>query len=324
MLSNFVSGWQAVRQRFRAVAKRADAMPLLSDEEIAVLAESLESWRSKGAWKERLSQAMRQGRQSSRFRGSGMEYEESRPYLPGDELRHINWRLMARTGEAFSKRFEETRQSQWWILLDCRESMRFGTRKRLKATQAARLSGALAWMAQSEGLRLNLLRLDEELSSLPTLFGRDLFSQTMKFSSQACPPKEGANWPGLEAALNHLLPQFRGGDRLWILSDFYDLSDHSLQLIYALSECLNLHAIWLRDPVENALPDISGMSLHSAGSKALHIQNRQQLEAYQAWAQAYFSAGECRLRQAGVEMSFIESTDEVEDFMSRLLHQLEL
>ncbi|WP_319380504.1 DUF58 domain-containing protein [Thiomicrorhabdus sp.] len=323
MWSDLSRVWNALKRQASAPIEAQEAA-LLSEEEIADLANSLTLWRSNGAWKERLSQALRQGRQTSRFRGSGMEYEESRPYQAGDELRHMNWRLMARTGEAFSKRFEETRQSQWWVLLDSRESMRFGTRKRLKVTQAARLAGILAWIAQNEGLRLNLLRLDQELAHLPTLFGRNLFPQTMAFANQACPASNRIRWPSLEAALDHLLPKLKGGDRLWILSDFFDLSEQNLQRFSALSQSLNLHALWLIDPVEKALPEIPGMRLRSSETIDFQIQTPDQLAAYRTWAKAYFSDGERALCQAGVEASFIETTAEVEALLPILLRQLEL
>ena len=69
-------------------------------------------------------------------RGYGLDYEESRVYQPGDDLRFMNWRLTARSGEPHIKVFREERRPSAFILLDRRNGMRFGTRLRLKVTQA--------------------------------------------------------------------------------------------------------------------------------------------------------------------------------------------
>jgi len=65
-----------------------------------------------------LSHAMRQGEQLSPFTGSGFEYQESRPYQMGDEIRRINWPLMAKTGKAYTKYFQEERQAKalFWLI----------------------------------------------------------------------------------------------------------------------------------------------------------------------------------------------------------------
>ena len=90
----------------------------------------------------------------SAFRGRGMEYAESRPYTPGDDVRHIDWRVTARTGRAHSKVFQSERDRVTMLLVDRAPSMYFGTRVRLKSVQAARLAAVLAWAAQAEGDRL--------------------------------------------------------------------------------------------------------------------------------------------------------------------------
>jgi len=91
----------------------------------------------------------------SAFRGRGMEYAESRPYAPGDDARHIDWRVTARTGRAHSKVFQAERDRVTMVIVDRSPSMYFGTRVRLKSAQAARLGATLAWAAFAEGDRLS-------------------------------------------------------------------------------------------------------------------------------------------------------------------------
>ena len=77
------------------------------------------------------------GERSSAYSGSGYEFAENQLYVAGDDSRFINWRMLARTGKLYRKVFHEERRPQLWVVVDKRASMRFGTNKRLKVTQAA-------------------------------------------------------------------------------------------------------------------------------------------------------------------------------------------
>ena len=70
------------------------------------------------------------------------------PTIAGDELRFMNWRATARTGEPHMKVFREERMPAVFIVVDRRQSMRFGTRKRLKVTQAVRAAAVTAFFAR--------------------------------------------------------------------------------------------------------------------------------------------------------------------------------
>src|SRR5699024_3194729 len=85
-------------------------------------------------------------------RGRGMDYLESRAYQPGDDVRHLDWRLTARSGRLHTKVFQEEGEQRVMLLLDSRASMRFGTRERFKSVQAARAMALAAWhVAQAGG-----------------------------------------------------------------------------------------------------------------------------------------------------------------------------
>lgn len=90
-----------------------------------------------------MSDATQQGAAQSRSLGAGMEFAESQVYQPGDDIRFLDWRLMARKQQAYTKWFEPERLASWCLLLDESASMRFGTRRYLKVQQAVRAFGAL-------------------------------------------------------------------------------------------------------------------------------------------------------------------------------------
>jgi uncharacterized protein (DUF58 family) len=91
---------------------------------------------------------------SSRFRGRGVDYVESRAYQPGDDIRQMDWRLTARSGKPHTKLFQEEREQSILLIVDCNPSMRFGTRVRFKSVQAARAAALVAWAAVHGGDRV--------------------------------------------------------------------------------------------------------------------------------------------------------------------------
>ncbi|MGD4604779.1 DUF58 domain-containing protein, partial [Xanthomonas citri pv. citri] len=91
-------------------------------------------------------------------RGRGMEYAESREYVAGDDARHIDWRVTARTGRAHTKLFQAERERLSLIVADTSPALFFGTRVRYKSVQAARAGAVAAWLAQRQGDRIAALR----------------------------------------------------------------------------------------------------------------------------------------------------------------------
>lgn len=103
------------------------------------------------------TRAAQAGQQSSRLYGRGMDYAESRVYQPGDDVRRLDWRLTARSGELHTKLFQEEREGRLLILLDTHASMRFGTRVRFKSVQAARAAALAGWYAVRAGERVGAM-----------------------------------------------------------------------------------------------------------------------------------------------------------------------
>ncbi len=98
--------------------------------------------------------SLQSGPWRSAFRGRGIEFDETRIYQAGDDVRTIDWRVTARTGRVHTKLFHEERERPVLLLLDQRAAMRFGTRSAFKSVAAARAAAALAWAARDGGDRV--------------------------------------------------------------------------------------------------------------------------------------------------------------------------
>ena len=91
------------------------------------------------------------------FKGRGMEFDEVRPYVPGDDVRSIDWNVTARTGEPHVKRFVEERELTVMLLVDVSASQDFGSGRRSKLEAAVELSALLALSAVENGDKVGML-----------------------------------------------------------------------------------------------------------------------------------------------------------------------
>ncbi|MBN2647490.1 MAG: DUF58 domain-containing protein [Thiotrichales bacterium] len=281
----------------------------LDDAHLHSLLAQLDAWRLQAEWGRLPSTQPLQGVQWSRQQGSGSEFAESRPYAQGDEIRHLDWRLMARSGEVFSRRFEESRQAQWVLLVDLREPMWFGTRRQFKVSQMLNWLGLVVWQAQRHNVNVQLWVLAQQLHRLtvPQFSGQAAVLAYLQLLNQPqsvwLPQQASAMQPGdsLSKALQHLLPQVASGARLMVFSDLHDLAltPKLSEQLAAWRKQLVLQFCWFYDRAEVALPPVSGLTLVSRLGVRLRLDQSCDYQAYQEWAQTHFQDLERILVRSG-------------------------
>ena len=198
------------------------------------------------------------GQGLSPMRGRGMEYAESRAYAIGDDARHIDWRLTARSGTPHTKLFQAERERLTLLIADTAPSLYFGTRVRFKSVQAARAGAIAAWAAVRDGDRVAALRGSERDPPVPPAAGARGALRVLDALVRwyARPPDDDA---GMNAALDHARRVLRPGSRLVLLADpasieavpgerWAALSMHNEVVVLLLSDPLE------RDPPQAALP----------------------------------------------------------------------
>jgi len=193
------------------------------------------------------------GHALSPLRGRGMEYAESRDYVAGDDARHIDWRLTARTGRAHTKLFQAERERLTLVVADTAPSLYFGTRVRFKSVQAARAGAVAAWAAARDGDRIAALRGSvREPPITPASGARGalrVLDALVRWYSQ--PPEEDA---GLAVALDHAQRLLRPGSRVVLLADPRSISDIPERRWPALAQHHEVVVLVLTDPLETAPP----------------------------------------------------------------------
>ncbi|MBF0157737.1 MAG: DUF58 domain-containing protein [Magnetococcales bacterium] len=192
----------------------------------------------------------------SPFRGRGMEFEEVRPYQPGDDIRHMDWRVTARTGHPHTKLFREERESPLIILVDLNPSMAFGTRVAFKSVVAARVAALLAWNGARHGDRIGslLLAAGREWMTRPAGGKRGVLPLLAHLDRCMPVPSPGAAVVPMAPALDHLEHLLHPGSRLFLVSDCLGLDGGGWSRLGALSRHQEVALVHIFDPLEAALP----------------------------------------------------------------------
>ena len=195
-----------------------------------------------------------QGHALSNQRGRGMEYAESREYAVGDDARHIDWRLTARSGKAHTKLFQAERERLTLIVADTAPALYFGTRTRFKSVQAARAGAVAAWLAARDGDRIAALRGAHREPPVAAASGPRGALRLLDALARwyARRPEDDA---GLQVALDHARRLLRPGARLLVLADPQSLDGVPNATWPALSLHADVTVLLLVDALELSPPE---------------------------------------------------------------------
>jgi uncharacterized protein (DUF58 family) len=237
---------------------------------------SLSAQGSRLAVPQRHVRAQQSGQRLSRLKGRGMEFDEVRPYMPGDDVRNLDWRVTARTGKAHTKLFREERERPILVSVDYRATMFFATKGVFKSVQAARLASLLAWMANRDGDRVggqvftdqtlhdykpqkgrhSVLRLLNDLAgqSTPPWLDKELDEELNQPLADSNSGESITDKPPLLHAYQRLARHARPGNMIFLISDFRDWDNATRLQITRMARHSDVVMIFIYDPLETSLP----------------------------------------------------------------------
>ncbi|HEY0230530.1 MAG TPA: DUF58 domain-containing protein [Dokdonella sp.] len=211
----------------------------------------------------RRSPALRAGGNSSRWRGRGVDFRESRIYQAGDEIRHMDWRVTARSGKPHTKLFEEEREQGLLLAMDLNPGMRFGTRVRFKSVQAARAAALLAWMASAAGDRVGALGFGGGINGeVKPAGGRRGVLHVLRALRDWDASADNAMQEPLSRGLARVRRLLRPGMRMVLLSDGFSTDAEAAQLLPQLAGRHEIALVLLRDALELDAPPPGRYALH--------------------------------------------------------------
>lgn len=222
----------------------------------------------------------------SNFRGRGIDFEEVRSYQPGDDIRTIDWRVTARTGNAHTKLFREERERPVLVVVDQRNSMFFGSSHCFKSVLAGHLASLLAWSALNGGDRVGGLVFNElghqeirPRRSRKTVL--TLLSQIASYNA-SLPVDSASEEEHFASMLSNLRRIARPGSSLFLISDFRGASQEGArEHLFELAKHTELTALACSDPMEAELPRAGTYAVTNGTERSeLQTGDRQLRDSY--------------------------------------------
>jgi uncharacterized protein (DUF58 family) len=203
------------------------------------------------------------GQYHSVFKGHGMEFEEVREYLPGDEVRSIDWNVTARFGHPYIKKFKEERELTVILIVDVSASGQFGSVRQTKNELAAELAAVLAFSAIRNNDKVGLIMFTDQIEKyVPPKKGRRHVLRVIREILAFQPKGRGTN---LKAALDYLNHVQSRRAVTFVLSDFQVQDEETVRKkLRVASKRHDVVALSLRDPREEVLPAVGLVELRDA------------------------------------------------------------
>jgi len=289
------------------------------------------------------------------FKGRGMEFDEVRPYVPGDDIRAIDWNVTARTGEPHVKRFVEERELTVMLLVDVSASQDFGSGRRSKLEAAVELSALLAMSAVENGDKVGLLLFHggADLYIPPRKGGkhalrvvREVLARGEAEPDRPPPrsfllelPRAVRRWfarlqqrtqreprrsTSIAAALELCRKVLPRKTVLFLISDFFD--DGYLEALRGANRKHDVVAALVTDPRELEMPPAGLVQLEDAESgksQLVDTQSTQFREELAKLGEARRQKLEQELRSSGIDLIAFDAAGSMVDPLLRFFRQRE-
>lgn len=224
----------------------------------------------------RLACAAQSGLKRSSIRGRGMEFFESRPYISGDEVRNIDWKVSARLSKLYTKIFIEEKDRPCYLMIDLGPQMFFGSRNCFKSVLALKIAARLAYAAVAGGDQVGAMIFKaHEILQSPDTKNRAHLSRLLAMLARASLDsgehlRQDDFWP---MALSRVLNKVKNGALLFIISDFLGFNNTAAAWLYQLRRKADILVLSLSDPLEKEIPAI-GLVGMSYGEHKLRLDTK--------------------------------------------------
>ncbi len=250
--------------------------------------------------------------------GMSMDFAEHRLYMPGDDIRRIDWRLYARTDRLYRKEFEADTVMNFSILVDVSASMGYGSGTVTKLDYARFLAACLAYFAHGQRDRVGLVTFDSDIVEMVPPSAKHLPTLLHTIA------RARAERPGnLETPFQKLVEHFRRRSLVLLISDLYAEPTQVIDAIRLLRQRRNdVMVIQVLDPAELEFPFDQSMQIEDMETGANHPVVPDYLrEQYQTAIRAHIADIETRLVKEGVDYAMFNTSQPLDyalfDFLSK-------
>ncbi len=268
------------------------------------------------------------GRMQSSMRGRGLTFEELRDYLPGDDIRSIDWRVTARTAKPVVRVYSEEKERPALVVVDQRINMFFGSRRAMKSVTAAEAAMLCAWRILGSGDRVGGFVFND--GSIDEVRPHRSREAVITFADRIAHQNSGLNAAfagapmpaSLETVLQRVAGIAKHDHLVVVISDFHGHSATTREILLQLSGRNDVICILVYDPFLLDLPK-SGDIVVSGGSLQVELSLRQ-ADVRQSIDRFARDRGRALLawqRELGLPMLPVSSAEETAPQLRRLLEQ---
>ncbi|MAI77481.1 MAG: DUF58 domain-containing protein [Deltaproteobacteria bacterium] len=286
------------------------------------------------------------GEYVSVFKGSGIEFDEVRPYTPGDDIRSIDWNVTARMGEAYVKRYVEERQLTLMLMADVSASQDFGSTSRSKRECAAEFCALLAFSASRNDDKVGLLLFHSGTQQyIPPRKGqkhalrvvREVLARGEENEEKTPPkkwidklkghrggPREARKGTDIAGAMEFFLTVNRRRTVCFVVSDFID--EGYEKALRAAHRKHDVVAVLITDPRELSMEDVGLITLEDAEtgrSRVVDTRSARFRKTLSANSEQRIDDLRSRLATSGIDLIHVDTDGDVVDPLVRFFKKRE-
>ncbi len=234
------------------------------------------------------------GRHASRLRGRGLNFEEIRRYLPGDDIRNMDWKITARLQKPHVRVYTEERDRPVLLLVDQRMSMFFGSRRAMKSVVAAEAAALAAWRVLHAGDRVGAIVFgDHEITEVRPHRSEQNVMQILRrivdqnrslgvVTAGHSSPREAANAGQFNEALQRANRLATHDFLVCLITDGFGADDTSIRLVSSMCAHNDVMTLFVYDPMEANLPDAGRLVMSEADMQIeINTSDRQVRDSFQ-------------------------------------------
>lgn len=253
------------------------------------------------------------GEYLSIFKGQGIEFAEVRQYIPGDDVRSIDWNVSAKTGSVFVKKFNEERELTLLIACDVSASLMFGSLGRLKSEIATELAAVFAFSATHNNDKVGLLLFSDKIELyIPPKKGRRHVLRIIRELLAFTPKNKGTDISLALDSINHLT---RRGGIVVLISDFNTEQNYSKSFKLTARK-FDVVPVIVEDKLERNLPKarvfLSLEGLEGGGQTLLNLASKKTAEITQKH-QKELDEAKLLFTKSGLEYIMIQDGEKISD-----------
>lgn len=264
------------------------------------------------------------GKHASKLRGRGLDFEEVRNYVAGDDIRNIDWKVTARTQKTHSRVFSEEKEKPALIVVDQSKSMFFGSQKRTKSVVAAQLAALAAFRIQKEGDRVGGIVFADD--GLDIVFPKRDRRNILRFLERIVTRNRNLQHTkpiDFEVAQKEVFQKIRNivthDFLVIIISDFQRYSPEVIKNIIYTSQHNDVVLFKVFDPMEREIPNTKLIAGDAENQVVVDGSKRAIKENFEKGFDSDFESFEAQMKKRRIPLILVDTVTEVDQQLKEVL-----